>query len=58
MPKSKLKSHHNGHAVPKGKGSIYQRSVFKREEDRLFRREAVPPEPVLLPDSANPPASS
>ncbi len=57
MPKSKLKSHHNGHAVPKGKGSIYQRSVFKREEDRLFRRDTVSPEPVLPPDAANTPAA-
>jgi hypothetical protein len=39
MPKSKLKTHHNGHAVTKGKGSIYQRSALKREEQRTNRRE-------------------
>ena len=48
MPKSKLKSHHNGHAVTKGKGSIYQRNLQKREEDRLSRREntSLPPSDV------------
>jgi hypothetical protein len=50
MPKSKLKTHHNGHAVTKGKGSIYQRNVEKREEQRETRREVplaapVAPEP-------------
>jgi hypothetical protein len=50
MPKSKLKTHHNGHAVTKGKGSIYQRNVVKREEQRETRREVplaapVAPEP-------------
>lgn len=41
MPKSKLKSHHNGHAMTKGKGSIYQRNQQKREEVRLTRRESA-----------------
>ncbi len=52
MPKSKLKSHHNGHAVTKGKGSIYQRSALKRMESRSTRREATlatPTPPLQTP---------
>ena len=46
MPKAKLKSHHNGHSLTKGKGSIYQRSMLKREEKVEVRQE------VGAPDSA------
>ena len=52
MPKSKLKSHHNGHAVTKGKGSIYQRSSLKREEARAQRRENAPVSPESAEGSA------
>lgn len=34
MPKSKLKSNHGGHALSRGKGSVYQRSATKRREGR------------------------
>lgn len=43
MPKSKLKSHHNGHALTRGKGSIYQRNILKREEERELNRETHEP---------------
>lgn len=51
MPKSKLKSHHNGHALTRGKGSIYQRNIQKREEERMTQREdsAPPPDSIDSP---------
>ena len=55
MPKSKLKSHHNGHALTKGKCSIYQRNVVKREEERIERREEQTDSSSVM-DTPPPPA--
>ncbi|MBW3622399.1 MAG: hypothetical protein KY468_03205 [Armatimonadetes bacterium] len=55
MPKSKLRSHHNGHALTRGKGSIYQRNMVKREDERSMRREN---DSSLPASPADPPSPS
>lgn len=37
MPKSKLRSNHGGHALTKGKGSVYKRSYLKRIDQRELK---------------------
>jgi hypothetical protein len=41
MPKSKLRSNHGGHALTKGKGSVYKRSYLKRIDQRELKAYLV-----------------
>ncbi|HEY3284127.1 MAG TPA: hypothetical protein VGN26_17800 [Armatimonadota bacterium] len=58
MPKSKLRGHRGGHACDKGKGSVYQRMLSKRMEERDMEGAlALSSQPLMSDDQPASPAS-
>lgn len=58
MPKSKLRGHRGGHALPRGKGSVYQRTQAKRMDERELEGARTLTEAPLTEEESNTPGSS